>query len=66
MIKFEYDGHAHDGFACDKVIFEFDTDGMGVEEVFFRWVRFMNAAGYELDPAEMQKMWKGERYETED
>ena len=62
MMKFEYDGSEHDDFARDKVTFEFDTLGMGSSEVFERWVRFMNACGYQLDPVEMEAMWNGEKY----
>lgn len=62
MIKFEYNAHSpYDGFVSDKVTFEFDTDGMGTTEVFERWVRFMNACGYQLDPVEMEAMWNGEK-----
>lgn len=60
MIKFEYNGDHIDGFAGDRVAFEFDNDGMPAFEVFMRWVRFMNAAGYNLDQAEMEAIWKGE------
>ena len=60
MIKFEYNGDSLDGFAGDRVTFEFDNDCMSVEQVFMRWVRFMNAAGYNLDQAEMEDMWNGE------
>lgn len=66
MIKFEYNGDSLDGFAADKVTFEFDNDGMPAFEVFMRWVRFMNAIGYNLDQEEMEEKWNGESYETED
>ena len=65
MIKFEYNGDSRDGFAADKVTFEFDNDCMRSFEVFMRWVRFMNAIGYELDPVEMEAMWNGESYDKE-
>lgn len=59
MIKFEYNGDHIDGFAGDRITYEFDNDCMHVREVFMRWVRFMNAAGYNLDQAEMEDMWNG-------
>ena len=43
-----------------KVKFEFDAFQLSAGEVFERWVRFMNAAGFILDPVEMEKMWNGE------
>ena len=67
MIKFEYNAHnPYDGFVDDKVTLEFDNYDMPSFEVFMRWVRFMNAIGYNLDQEEMEKMWNGEIYETED
>ena len=62
MIKFEYNAHSpYDGFVSDKVTMEFDN--YDASEVFERWVRFMNACGYHLDPVEMEAMWNGDRYE---
>jgi hypothetical protein len=66
MIKFEYNAHSpYDGFLSDKVTFEFDNYNTPAYEVFERWVRFMNAIGYNLDPTEMEAMWNGERYDEE-
>ena len=39
------------------VTFEFDAIEMSTFEMFMKWVRFMNAIGYVLDPEEMEKMW---------
>ena len=67
MIKFEYNAHSpYDGFVDDKVTLEFDNYDMPSFEVFMRWVRFMNAIGYNLDQEEMEEKWNGEIYETED
>jgi len=64
MIKFEYNAHSpYDGFVSDKVTMEFDNYDTPASEVFERWVRFMNACGYQLDPVEMEAMWNGESYE---
>ena len=43
-----------------KIIFEFDMDGMDHQEMFMMWVKFMNAVGYTLDATEMEAMWNGE------
>ena len=61
MIKFEYNAHSpYDGFVHDKVTVEFDNYDVPPAEVFMRWVRFMKAIGYNLDPEEMEAMCKGE------
>ena len=44
----------------ELVMFEFDMYQMGYKEMFLKWVSFMNAVGYVLDPVEMEKMWGGE------
>jgi len=44
----------------ETVMFEFDMYQMDHKEMFLKWVSFMNAVGYVLDPAEMEKMWNGE------
>jgi len=33
---------------------------MDTQEMFFKWVDFMNAIGYNLNKAEMESMWSGE------
>jgi hypothetical protein len=43
-----------------KVKFEFDAYQLSSGEVFEKWVRFMNAVGFVLDPEEMDKMWNDE------
>lgn len=40
--------------------FEFDMNEMDYKEMFMKWVSFMNAIGYVLNPTEMEKMWNGE------
>lgn len=45
----------------DTVIFQFDMEGETVEDMFFRWVDFMNAIGYSVNKDEMYEMWNGER-----
>jgi hypothetical protein len=47
-------------FGDEKVIFKFNMDNMTHKEVFMKWVGFMNAIGYTVDPAEMEAMWNGE------
>ena len=48
-------------FSCreeeQSVVFSFSALNMNAEEMFMQWVRFMNAIGYVLDPAEMEEMW---------
>lgn len=43
----------------DVVTFRFDNTDMDVQEMFFKWVSFMNAIGYSLDRDEMFDMWHG-------
>ena len=45
----------------DTVTFQFDMDGETPEDMFFRWVEFMNAVGYNLNKTEMYEMWNGEK-----
>lgn len=45
----------------DVVVFEFDMLQMDTKEMFMKWVCFMNAVGYVLDPIDMEKMWDSER-----
>jgi hypothetical protein len=40
-----------------SVVFAFDAVEMDAQEMFMMWVRFMNAIGYVLDPAEMEDLW---------
>ena len=42
------------------VTFVFDAFQMDTQEMFMKWVEFMNAIGYNLDKAEMESMWNGE------
>jgi len=42
------------------IVFAFDTVQMDHQEMFMKWVEFMNAIGYNLDKAEMESMWNGE------
>jgi hypothetical protein len=42
------------------IVFAFDTFQMDHQEMFLKWVDFMNAIGYTLDKVEMEKMWNGE------
>ena len=42
-----------------SVTFTFDASGMNTKEMFMKWVQFMNAIGYVLDPAEMESLWNG-------
>ena len=51
-VKFSYDD--------DAVVFKFDCIEMTTQEMFMKWVQFMNAIGYVLDPVEMERMWNGE------
>ena len=44
----------------DTVSFQFDAFQMDAQEMFIKWVDFMNAIGYNLDKVEMEKMWNGE------
>jgi hypothetical protein len=44
----------------DTIIFQFDMEGETVEDMFIRWVHFMNAVGYTLNKTEMYEMWYGE------
>ena len=44
----------------DIVVFQFDAFQMDTQEMFMKWVDFMNAIGYNLDKAEMESMWNGE------
>jgi hypothetical protein len=41
------------------VTFSFDAMKMNTQEMFMKWVCFMNAIGYVLDPEEMEEMWNG-------
>ena len=43
----------------DVVSFEFNSTDMDVQQMFFKWVDFMNAVGYSLDRDEMFDMWHG-------
>lgn len=45
----------------DVVVFEFDMLQRDTKEMFMKWVCFMNAVGYVLDPIDMEKMWDSER-----
>lgn len=45
----------------DVVTFEFDSCERDTKEMFMKWVCFMNAIGYILDPIDMEKMWDSER-----
>jgi hypothetical protein len=45
----------------DTVVFEFERYGVSTDEMFQKWVEFMNAIGYVLDPVEMEQMWMGDR-----
>lgn len=42
-----------------KVEFVFEGYQMSTAEFFHKWVQFMNAIGYVLDPVEMENMWNG-------
>ena len=44
----------------DVVTFEFDSCERDAKEMFMKWVCFMNAIGYILDPEDMEKRWSGE------
>ena len=66
MIKFQFDGFCWDTSTYKNISMELDNRDMTPFEVFVRWVAFMNASGYHLDPVEMEAMWNGESYETED
>lgn len=46
-------------FGKDTVTFQFGMEGETVEDMFFRWVDFMNAIGYSVDKSEMYDMWHG-------
>jgi hypothetical protein len=50
----------HEDEGGDTVIFAFDTFQMDHQEMFMKWVDFMNAIGYTLDKVEMERMWNGE------
>jgi len=54
--KYEY---CKDTVTKDTVTFQFDLDGQTPEDMFFRWVEFMNAIGYSLNNTEMFEMWNG-------
>jgi len=41
----------------ETITFRFDITGMSDQQMFMMWVKFMNAIGYSLDPAEMETMW---------
>ena len=43
----------------DVVTFRFNSTDMDVQQMFFKWVDFMNAIGYSLDRDEMFDMWHG-------
>jgi hypothetical protein len=45
----------------DTVTFQFEMEGESLEDMFFRWVDFMNAIGYTLNKTEMHEMWNGEK-----
>lgn len=55
-----------------KMTWKYETDDLTVEfeldssesagEIFLKWVRFMNAAGFILDPVEMENMWNESKY----
>jgi len=47
------------GRRLSTVTFEFDATEKSTFEMFMKWVRFMNAIGYVLDPEEMEEMWNG-------
>jgi len=44
----------------DTVTFQFEMSEADQEEMFMRWVDFMNAVGYTLNSTEMYEMWNGE------
>jgi len=44
----------------DTIIFEFNNSELDTKDLFFRWVNFMNAIGYNLNKVEMENMWNGE------
>lgn len=46
----------------DRVIFEFDSFELTTDQMFQKWVEFMNAIGYVLDPVKMEKMWMGDKH----
>lgn len=46
--------------ADGDVTFDFDVREMNAQELFMKWVQFMNAIGYVLDAREMEAMWNGE------
>ena len=46
---------------CGEVMFRFDACEMNAQEMFMKWVQFMNAIGYVLDSREMESMWNGEK-----
>jgi len=50
--KYECDG--------DSITFQFDMEDESVEDMFYRWVDFMNAIGYSVNKTEMYEMWNGE------
>lgn len=50
-------------FDGDTVVLEFLADDMTTDEIFQKWVQFMNGMGYILDPIEMVNMWNGETLE---
>lgn len=52
-IKFTCSDSADDSL----VSFYFNAAHMNAQDMFMQWVRFMNAIGYVLDPAEMEEMW---------
>lgn len=47
------------------VTFVFDAFEMDHQEMFMKWVQFMNAIGYVLDQREMEDMWNGVPSEEE-
>jgi len=52
-------------FTCSdedsSVVFAYDAVEMDTQEMFMMWVRFMNAIGYVLDPAEMEDLWNASK-----
>ena len=49
----------------DVVTFEFNNTDMDMQQMFFKWVDFMNAIGYPLDRDEMHDMWHGAKRKNE-
>lgn len=49
----------------NSVKVSFNSEGMDAQEVFRKWVGFMNAVGYSFDPVEMEDLWNGALSEKE-